>query len=55
MWRALLSTFVYGITATDPWVVTLAIMIVGGIALVATSGPVARAASVDPVLTLRDE
>ena len=55
MWRILLSTFVYGVTATDLWVVGIAIGIVGGIALVATSGPVTRAVSVDPVVTLRYE
>jgi putative ABC transport system permease protein len=55
LWRKLLSSFVYGVTPTDPVVAVLAIAIVGGVALLATYGPVRRAAGVNPMITLRYE
>ena len=55
IWRTMLTSFVYGVAPTDSAIAGLAISIVAGIALAATYGPVRRAASVDPMVTLRYE
>ena len=50
-----LSSLVYGITATDPWTLGAVAAILGLVALAACSVPALRAARVDPIRALREE
>jgi ABC-type antimicrobial peptide transport system permease subunit len=49
------SRFLYGLSATDPMVVTSVASLVVGIALAAAVMPARRAARVDPAVALRSE
>jgi putative ABC transport system permease protein len=51
----LLSTQLFGITASDPLTLVAVAMLLAFVALAATVSPAHRAASVDPVITLRSE
>jgi putative ABC transport system permease protein len=51
----LLERQLFETRTSDPWLLTLAFAIVGGIALVASWIPARRAASIDPAITLRAE
>jgi predicted permease len=53
--RKLVSGFLYGISANDPRTVIGSAALLGAIALVAAAIPAWRAASLDPVATLREE
>ena len=51
----LLSTQLFGITATDPLTLGSVAVLLGVVALAATASPAHRAASIDPIVTLRSE
>jgi len=51
----LLSTFLFGVKASDPAVFVLAPLILGAVTLVAVWLPAARASKVDPIEALRAE
>ena len=51
----LLSTQLYGVSATDPVTFVLVSGLLVGVALLATLLPAMRATRVDPVVALRDE
>ena len=51
----LLSSQLFGITASDPLTLGAVALLLGFVALAATVSPAHRAASVDPVITLRSE
>jgi len=51
----LLSTQLFGITPTDPATFAVVAGVLAIVALAATAAPAHRAASVDPILTLRSE
>jgi putative ABC transport system permease protein len=51
----LLSNQLFGITASDPLTLGAVALLLGLVALAATVSPAHRAASVDPVVTLRSE
>ena len=51
----LLSSLLYGVTATDPVTFAVVSLSVAGIALLATWLPARRAAKVDPIIALRAE
>jgi ABC-type lipoprotein release transport system permease subunit len=51
----LLSTQLFGITPTDPATFGVVAIVLAIVALAATAAPAHRAASVDPILTLRSE
>ena len=48
-----LGSALYGISATDPAVLTIAVVSMGLVALVAASAPAWRASVTDPMLVLR--
>jgi ABC-type lipoprotein release transport system permease subunit len=50
-----LSSFLYGVSATDPWILTFVSIILIGIALLASFFPARRATRIDLVKTLRYE
>jgi predicted permease len=50
-----LSTFLYGTSARDPWVLALSLIVLCSIAALASLIPAVRAASVDPMKALRSE
>jgi predicted permease len=49
------GSFLYGLTATDPWTYTVLAALLAGIALSAAWIPARRAALVDPMVALRSE
>jgi ABC-type antimicrobial peptide transport system permease subunit len=51
----LVSAFLFGLTATDPQTIALATLLLLAAAAVAAYLPARRAASVDPIVALRDE
>jgi putative ABC transport system permease protein len=51
----LLSTQLFGVTSSDPATFVAVAMLLGLVALVATLAPAYRAATVDPIVTLRSE
>ncbi|MGE0353683.1 MAG: ABC transporter permease [Gemmatimonadales bacterium] len=50
-----LRRMLYGVDVADPWVLTLAIVVLGGGAVLAALVPARRAAGVDPVVALKSE
>jgi ABC-type antimicrobial peptide transport system permease subunit len=50
-----LSTLVYGVSATDPATFAAVSLILAGVAIIASLVPAYRAVKVEPVKTLRDE
>jgi ABC-type antimicrobial peptide transport system permease subunit len=51
----LLSSFLYGVTATDPVTFLAVALLLIGVALLAGYFPARRAGAADPLLTLRGE
>lgn len=51
----LLESFLFGVTTTDPSAFVLGVVVLGGVAIVASYLPARRATLVDPVQTLRAE
>jgi putative ABC transport system permease protein len=51
----LMSTVLFEVTATDPWIFTLLSLMLAGVALLASIIPARRAARVDPLIALRYE
>jgi ABC-type antimicrobial peptide transport system permease subunit len=51
----LLSSQLFGITPTDPATFAVVAIVLAAVALAATAAPAHRAASVDPIVTLRSE
>ncbi|MCH7716704.1 MAG: ABC transporter permease [Gemmatimonadetes bacterium] len=51
----LLESFLFGVTTTDPLAFVLGVVVLGGVAIVASYIPARRATLVDPVQTLRAE
>lgn len=51
----LISSFLYGVTATDPLTLTLSALALAGVAMGAALVPAWRAAGVDPMVALREE
>jgi ABC-type antimicrobial peptide transport system permease subunit len=51
----LMTTMLYGVTPADPVVLAGATLILGAVAMVAALDPARRAASVDPLIALREE
>jgi ABC-type antimicrobial peptide transport system permease subunit len=51
----LLSSQLFGVSASDPATFVAVALLLGLVALVATIAPAHHAASVDPILTLRSE
>jgi putative ABC transport system permease protein len=50
----LLTTLLFGVSATDPWTMTLVPIALMAVALVACLVPARRAASLDPASILRE-
>ena len=50
-----LRTMLYGVSATNPLILTSCIAVIGIVAIVAATAPSRRAASVDPAVALRSE
>jgi hypothetical protein len=53
--RKYIVKYLYGVSATDPWILAAASAVVAGVAFAAALLPAQRAASVDPSITLRYE
>jgi ABC-type antimicrobial peptide transport system permease subunit len=51
----LIASFLYGVSAADPVTWITVVVLLGGVALLATLLPASRAAALDPVKTLRTE
>ena len=51
----LVASFLYGVSALDPWTYTAVVLVLGAVAAVATALPSRRAAALDPVQILRRE
>jgi ABC-type antimicrobial peptide transport system permease subunit len=49
------GSFLYGLSATDPWTYAVLAILLGGISLSAAWIPARRAADVDPMVALRYE
>jgi putative ABC transport system permease protein len=49
----LVNSFLFGVSATDPWLYLLAVLIMMGITLIASAIPARRAAAADPMDALR--
>jgi ABC-type antimicrobial peptide transport system permease subunit len=49
------ESVLYGVESYDPFVFTIAITLMGGVALVATAVPAFRASTTDPVKVLNGE
>jgi ABC-type antimicrobial peptide transport system permease subunit len=49
------GSFLYGLSATDPWTYVVLAIVLGGIALSAAWIPARRAADIDPMVALRYE
>jgi len=50
-----MTTLVFGITTRDPWTFAAAPLVLGLIAALAAALPARRAASVDPMVALRED
>ena len=51
----MVATFLYGVESFDPITVVSVVVLLGGVALVASFVPALRAARVDPMVALRYE
>jgi ABC-type lipoprotein release transport system permease subunit len=50
-----ISSYLYGVSPTDPVTFVLTPLLLGGVALAASAGPARRAARIDPLITLKNE
>jgi putative ABC transport system permease protein len=55
LFTRMLSSLLFGVTATDPIIFTLVFALIGAMALAACLVPAWRAARVDPLVALRHE
>jgi ABC-type antimicrobial peptide transport system permease subunit len=51
----LVTGFLYGLSASDPFTIVLAVAVLGGVAALAGYLPARRASRLDPMTALREE
>jgi len=51
----LMRSMLYGVSSTDPATFILVVIVLMGVALMASAVPASRAARVDPIVALRED